>query len=116
MSNPYYSNEDQAAEDLKTTTENDGNLYRQMTQPILKNLITKMAQGKYDHDLAAVAFEHLAEEGAKKYTKTGMLGSPWHLVFPPNIRRAVAAAWRDEFEEEAKMGNYDNYLPKKYRK
>ena len=114
MSNPYYETEAHAAEDLKLTTESDGDLYSQMTQPILKNLVTKIAQGKYNHDLAAVAFEHLAEEGAKKYAKS--IGKPWHLVFPPSVRRKVAAEWRDEFEDEAKLGNYDNFLPKKYRK
>jgi hypothetical protein len=115
MSNPYYEDDESAAEDLKMTTESDGDLYHQMTQPILKNLVTKMAQGKYDHDLAAVAFEHLAEAGAKKYAQQS-IGKPWHLVFPPSVRRKVAAEWRDEFEGEAKLGNYDNFLPKKYRK
>lgn len=114
MSNPYYETDEHAAEDLKLTTESDRVLHRQ-AESIFKNLVTKMAQGKYDHDLAAVAFEHLAEAGAKKYAQES-IGRPWHVVFPPNVRRAVAAAWRDEFEEEAKMGNYDNYLPKKYRK
>jgi len=104
-----------AAQELTLFVDNDADLYRQQTQPIFKNLRTKMAQGKYDHDLAAVAFEHLAEAGAKKYAKES-LGKPWHLVFPPSVRRKVAASWRDEFEEEAKLGNYDNFLPKKYRK
>ena len=106
--------DEHAAQDLKLTTESDGVLHR-MAESIFKNLITKMAQGKYNHAKAVDAFVYLAEAGAKKYA-TESIGRPWHIVFPPNVRRAVAAAWRDEFEEEAKMGNYDNFLPKKYRK
>jgi len=105
-----------AAQELKLYTENDGDLYRQQTTSILKNLVTKMAQGKYDHDRAKGLFMYLAESGAKKYAKEfGVLGSTWHEMFPVSVRREVASAWRDEFETEAKLGNYDNLLPKKYQ-
>lgn len=41
-----------AATELKLYIDNDGNLYRQQTTSILKNLITKQARGEYKHDLA----------------------------------------------------------------
>ena len=55
------------ANELKMFTENDGDIYRQQTTAILKNLATKKARGVYDSELAVQAFMHLAETGAKKY-------------------------------------------------
>lgn len=103
-------------QELKLFTENDSDIYRQTTTSILKNLATKRAQGKYDHDKAAAAFMYLAEAGARKYARQHGGGeSEWHLLFPIEVRRQAAAEWRDEFEVEANLGNYDNLLPKKYQ-
>jgi hypothetical protein len=104
------------ATELKLFTENDGDLYRQQTTSILKNLATKKASGKYDHDKAVDLFMYLAESGAKKYVKE--FGGPeasWHDTFPKDIRQLVAAEWRDEFETEYANGAYDSMLPKKYQ-
>jgi hypothetical protein len=103
-----------AAQELKLTTENDGDIYRQTTTSILKNLATKKASGKYDHDLAVKLFMYLAEAGAKKYAQ--QFGGVWHVMFPVDVRRQVAAEWRDEFEVEYKNGSYDSMVPKKYQK
>ena len=103
-----------AAQELKLYTENDGDLYRQQTTSILKNLVTKMAQGKYDHDRAKGLFMYLAESGAKKYCKE--YGGTWNVMFTVPTRRLAATEWRDSFESEAQLGNYDHYLPKKYQK
>jgi len=112
-----FENAESVAQELKLYTENDGDLYRQKTTPILKNLVTKQAQGKYDHELAAQAFMYLAEAGARKYAREfDRDESRWHAIFPVEVRRQVAAEWRDEFEVEAKLGNYDHLLPKKYQK
>lgn len=106
------------ASELKLFTENDGDIYRSQTTSILKNLATKMASGKYDHDKAAALFMYLAESGAKKYARE--FGGPgaekgWHEMFPIDVRRIAAAEWRDEFEAEYPNGSYDNMLPKKYQ-
>ena len=104
------------AAELKLYTENDGDLYRQQTTSILKNLATKKASGKYDHDKAVDLFMYLAESGAKKYIKE--FGGPqasWHDAFPKDIRHLVASEWRDEFEAEYANGAYDHLLPKKYQ-
>ena len=104
------------ASELKLFTENDGDIYRSQTTSILKNLATKMASGKYDHDRAVDLFMYLAESGAKKYAKEmGSPGQAWHEMFPIGVRRIVAAEWRDEFEGEYANGAYDNMLPKKYQ-
>jgi len=110
-----FESDQSLANELKTFTENDGDIYRRMTSSILKNLATKKAQGKYDHDKAVTAFMYLADEGAKEYAKDSGSGAPWHEMFPVNIRRIAASDWRDEFEGEYALGNYDNLLPKKYQ-
>ena len=106
----------QAVQELILFTENDDNIYRQTTQPILKNLATKKAQGKYDGEKAVQAFMYLAEAGARAYAKdNGDSEKDWHLMFPIGVRREAATHWRDEFEKEFNLGNYDNLLPKKYQ-
>lgn len=111
-----FENSESVVAELVQFTENDGDIYRQTTQPILKNLATKKAQGKYDHDKAVQAFMYLAEAGARKYAQDfDPHGAAWHEMFPMEIRRAAAARWRDEFEEEFKLGNYDSLVPKKYQ-
>jgi hypothetical protein len=106
------------AAELKLFTENDGDIYRQQTTSILKNLAAKKASGKYDHDRAVDLFMHLAETGAQKYVREfGGQGerASWYGMFPKDIRRIVATEWRDEFEAEYANGAYDNLLPKKYQ-
>ena len=112
-----FESDQSLASELKLFTENDGEIYRQQTQSILKNLATKKASGKYDHDKAVTLFMYLAESGAKKYAKEfGGPGAPaWHDMFPVAIRKIAAAEWRDEFESEYANGAYDNMLPKKYQ-
>ena len=104
------------ANELKMYTENDGDIYRQQTTSILKNLTTKKARGVYDSELAVQAFMHLAETGAKKYAhEFGGPGASWHEMFPMSVRREVAMGWRHEFETEYDLGNYDHLLPVKYQ-
>ena len=103
--------------ELITYTENDGDIYRRQTEPILRNLATKKARGDYDSERAVQAFMYLAETGAKEYARAlgGEGSSPWHAMFPIDIRRMAAKHWRDEFETEYALGNYNNLLPKKYQ-
>ena len=111
-----FETDESVVAELKMFTENDGDIYRRQTEPILKNLATKKAQGKYDHDKAAQLFMYLTETGAREYVKQhGSPGDVWHEMFPVNVRRIVAAKWRDEFEQEFALGNYDRLLPKKYQ-
>lgn len=108
---------DQAATELKLYIDNDGDLYQSQTTYILKNLATKKAQGKYEHELAVKAFGYLADSGAKKYAEEfGSSDRPWNKMFSASTRRAVAEALTRAFEGEYDLGNYDHLLPKKYQK
>ena len=102
--------------ELKVFVDNDGTLYRQRTTPIMKNLALKLAKGIYDKTKAEKAWMYLVEDGAKKFTKESEITVPWHEVFSISDRRAVARRLNDEFLEEWKLGNYDNLLPKKYKR
>ena len=59
---------------------------------------------------------YLVDNGAKKYAKEAGPGAKWNEMFPKSVRLQVAAALRDDFEDEARLGNYDEYIPKKYQK
>jgi len=103
--------------DLKLFIDHDADLYRQQHTSILKNLATKKARGQYKHDLAVKLFGYLVESGAKKYAdKFGLPGQPWHKMFDVSTRTRVAEALTDDFEEEFKLGNFDQLLPKKYQR
>ena len=105
------------ANDLEITIESDSDLSRQQHNPIIKNLATKKARGVYQHDLAVKLFMYLVESGAKKYVKENVAGStPWFKFFNMTTRRHVAESLTKSFEMEYNHGNYDNLLPKKYRK
>jgi len=110
------SPDNEAARELQMFIDNDGDLYRQQTVSIHKNLMAKRARGVYNPQLAAKAFMYLAEAGAKKYAKDLGSDTNWHNIFDVATRRLVAENLRDEFIAEAEVGNYDEYIPKKYRK
>lgn len=105
-----------AARELSLYVENDGALHRQQEVPIRANLMTKRARGQYSHAGAVKAYEYLMESGAKKYAKDhGSPGTPWHVMFTVADRRQAAEEFAKAFEVEAKLGNYDSLLPKKYQ-
>lgn len=108
------SHDSAAATELALFIENDGDLYRQQVVSIHKNLITKMARGIYNHDKAVKLMGYLMEAGAKKYARE--YGGTWNYIFSVATRKYVAEEFTKAFEQEAKYGNYDNYLPKKYQK
>lgn len=99
-----------AVRDLVMFVENDGDLYRQQWQPIIKNLANKKAQGKYDHDKAIRLLMYLMESGAKKYAKE--FGGTWNVMFSVPTRREAAREFVKAFEDEYRTGVYDKYLTK----
>ena len=104
------------AVELELFITSDADLYRSRLQPIYKNLVTKMAQGKYDHKLAVKGFMYAVDEGAKKYAKEfASTNDKWNDIFDKKTRLMVAEKLADSFKDEADLGNYDNFLPKKYR-
>ena len=104
------------AHELELFIENDADLYHRQFVPIVKNLVTKMARGVYDPKKGAKLFMYLMESGAKEYVKQCAPDTPWHEMFDVPTRRIAAANFEKEFRIEAKLGNYDSLLPKKYQK
>jgi len=101
-----------AATELALYIENDGDLYRQQGQPILKNLANKAAQGKYNHAKAVKLYMYLMESGAKKYVKEFGSGGEgeWHRMFSVATRKEAADAFASNFGAEYRTGAYDGYL------
>lgn len=94
------------ARDLQIFIDNDGDLYRQQTLPIQKNLSRKWQKGTYDSSKAPKIWEYLVESGAKKYHKDAHASGKWYQMFPPALRRAVAKDMAADYEEELEMGNF----------
>ena len=102
-----------AVSDLQLFIENDGNLYRQQIQPIQKNLILKMAKGDYNHAMAQKLFMYLVQNGDKKYQQEfGKSSTPYMLNMAS--RKELARIFEEEFYDNAKSGEYNYLLPKKY--
>ena len=108
--------DEESVKELVLFITNDADLYRQQLQPIQKNLITKMARGVYDGNKAVKLFMYLMDNGAKKYAQEFDDISRWNVIFPKSVRIEAAKQFVEDFETEAQLGNYDNYLPKKYQK
>lgn len=107
------------AVDLYSYIENDRDLYRQKREPILKNMTRKKASGKYDSEASIKGWMYLVDDGTKKYMREfgyTEASGPWHKVFPKPLREHVAGMFRDSFEAEYELGNFDEWIPKKYRK
>ena len=87
--------------ELQLFIDNDGDLYRQQTTPIITNLKKKLAKGIYDRTKAEKLWSYLVESGAKKYAKDfGTDDQPRHKLFSRADRKAVAKALNDEFLDE----------------
>lgn len=106
--------DEHAARELHLHIDNSHDLHRQMHEPIIKNLMHKKARGIYDSGKAHKLFGYLAEAGAKSYHKEHIKTGKWHEHFNTATRHEVARRLRDQFEGEAKLGNYDHLVPKKY--
>jgi len=110
----HKDHDEHGARELHLYTENDGDLHRQQHEPIRRNLVNKMAEGKYEHHKAAKLFGYLADSASKKYAKDH--GSGKGHQFDPATRRAAAKAMADQFHDEATAGDHDHLLQKKHIK
>lgn len=104
--------DEQMAYELDGYIQSDGDLYRQKYLPIVKNLVNKMAQGKYDRGMAIKAFMYLVDDGAKKFHREFNYNVPWNVMANKATREEVAKSIRDSFEVEARLGNWDQLLTK----
>lgn len=79
---------------LEGYIESDGQLYTQMIVPVIKNLERKVKKGIYDYDKSLILWQHVADEGAKRYVKE--LGGPAYNVA---TRKEVAKKLSSYYEE-----------------
>ena len=79
---------------------NDGDLYRGRRASIVKNLKRKIDNGVYDNELAVKAWQHLADDGIRKYDKEFGSGKGSLAWLNPATRKAIATELRDYYEEE----------------
>lgn len=100
---------DHDGRELHLYATNHGDLHRQRIKPIQKNLRNKMASGKYDHDKAHKAWHYAAKDASDRYHK-----EHGHR-FSKDTVHAVAGKMRDDFHRDAKDGDHDDLLHKKYK-
>jgi hypothetical protein len=101
----------QAVEELTLYIVNTSQLYPERLS-IYAALMRRRIQGKYNTSGAAKAFALLVEHGAQRFVKEfpEFRHVPWAKLFPPAVRRKVAAILVEAFEAEASLGNYDYLL------
>ena len=100
---------DHDGRELHLYANNHADLHRQRIKPIQKNLRNKMASGKYDHDKAHKAWHYAAKDASDRYHK-----EHGHR-FSKDTVHAVAGKMRDDFHRDAKDGDHDDLLHKKYK-
>ena len=105
--------DEDAIRELALYIENDGQLYQQQGEPIMRNLSRKWDKGIYDHDKAKTLWKYYADTGAKKYGKEHGANDGFKM-FPPAVRRAVASELADNWHEELKAGNKMEGAPAGY--
>ena len=103
--------------ELRLYIANDGALYAQRGKHIITTLAKKMANGTFNKKMAVVAFKHLADDGAKKYSvehgtpQRGVTLRNWGRykgfgIFTPDVRRETAKElveyYMDQIEWEAR--------------
>jgi len=97
-----------AAHELELYITNEAALFGPQSQAesIRKNLLRKMKAGRFDRERSVDAWMYLVEAGAKRYAKEYAEPRDWSSMFSVPTRRAVAETLAEEFETEAKLGNY----------
>ena len=101
--------------EIYLTVINDANIYRRRLTPIYKNLVNKMAAGKYNPKLAAKLFKYAVEDADKQYQKDfGSKGRGY--ILSVKQRQNVANQLEQEFRDSALAGEYEHLLFKKYQK
>jgi hypothetical protein len=88
------------SEELLLYIENNGQLYKSMTTPIITNLKKNIAKGNYDKTLALKSWNNLADAGAKEYAKELGEGKPWNMMFSVAIRKETAVKLADSYSDD----------------
>ena len=90
---------------LEGYIESDHAMYDQFIVPVIKNLERKMKRGIFDYDKSLILWQHVADEGAKRYVKE--LGGPSYNVA---TRKEVAKNLAEYYKENYDV-NGDIYNP-----
>ena len=102
--------DEHASRELELFIDNDADLYRQQTVPIMKNLVRKIKAGKYDSFKAVKLWGYLMEAGAKKYAKEFSTGTDWNVLFSKATRDATALRYARQFEINLANGEYNEHI------
>ncbi|MCM1226406.1 MAG: hypothetical protein NC320_03145 [Clostridium sp.] len=86
---------------------NDGNLYRQIAKPIIKNMKRKRENGDYNDNLAVKGWLHLAKEGVRRYDKEFGSGKGSLRFLNEATRNAIAEELKEYYEDEV---SYDDSI------
>ena len=90
---------------LEGYIESDHVMYDQLIVPVIKNLERKVKRGIFDYDKSLILWQHVADEGAKRYVKE--LGGPSYNVA---TRKQVAKNLAEYYKENYDV-NGDIYNP-----
>jgi hypothetical protein len=112
--------------ELETLIDSDPNLKRSKRNDFHKNLVVKIAQGRYDKTQAIKLFMYLADRAAKAYNARQHRGTDARYTHAPRetvgsinkaTRMALAEKLRDEFEYlwKRKKKSFAEFVPKKYK-
>jgi hypothetical protein len=102
------ASDEDSVNELVLYIDNDGDLYRQQTTSIMKNLAKKILKGTYDSTKAVKLWQYLADSGAQKYTKEfGNGGKTSFGVFTSADRKEVARELAKTFEASVKNDELD---------
>jgi len=87
-----------ALRELRVFIDNDGQLYRQMVEPIRANLAKKLEGGRYDPKKAPRGWQYLVDEGARRYVKE--FGGDVRSLFPLPLRVALSHEYAQDWEDD----------------
>lgn len=90
-----------AVNEIVLTGSNDGNLYRQMIQPIIIMLAKKKVKGVYNSTLAVKAWGNLVDRVVSNYRKQhGKYNEYIPYPLDAATKNAAAMGFQNEFSEE----------------
>lgn len=98
-------NDVDAVREIELFIENDYQLYRSQTNPILINLTKKFKKGTFDINKASKLFRYLIDSGMKKYHKEYGSGKDWHKLLSTHDRQYLAEQMAKHTLIELKSGN-----------
>jgi hypothetical protein len=77
-------------------------------KPIVKTLAKKHRNAEFHYERAIHCVErYCLTPAAKQYNlENGSMSTPWHTIFPKNVRLEAAESIVNELLEEFRIGNY----------